>query len=133
MEKNIRQEWIFQSLKIIDYFLSFIKKKNWFFFFQNILSLSIIKHTCKEIMIISLSMMSWKPEEKYTRCSFDGTETKLLVYGSKPRIYEEFPWIHKEIKLEFTRRKFDKMSVFIDNSLICLLTTTKHINTEINV
>ena len=35
-------------------------------------------------------MMSRKPEEKHTRCSLDGTKTKLLVPGSKPQIHEGF-------------------------------------------
>ena len=39
--------------------------------------------------------LSRNPEEKHTRCSLDGIETKLLVPGSKPRIHEGF--------LEFTR------------------------------
>ena len=30
-------------------------------------------------------------QRKHTRCSLDGTETKLLVRGSKPRIQEGFP------------------------------------------
>ena len=65
-------------------------------------------------------MMSQKPEEKYTRCSIDRIETKLLVSGSKPRIHEGFPEFTRRIKLESTIRKFDKTFVFIDNSLICL-------------
>ena len=81
----------------------------------------------------NLILMSRKPKEKHTRCSLDGTEIKLLVFYSKPGIHEGFSWIHKEIKLESTRRKFDKTSVFIDNSLIYLLMATKHINTKINV
>ena len=35
---------------------------------------------------------------KYTRYFFDRIKTKLLVFGSKSRIHEEFPWIYKEKK-----------------------------------
>ena len=35
-------------------------------------------------------VMSRKPEEKHTRYSLDGTETKLLVSDSKPRIHKGF-------------------------------------------
>ena len=64
--------------------------------------------------------MSWKPKKSTHDTLFDETETKLLVSGSKPQIHEGFLSIHKEIKLESIRRKFNKTSVFIDNSLICI-------------
>ena len=35
-------------------------------------------------------MMSQKLEED-TRCSLNGTKTKLLVFGSKPQIHEGLP------------------------------------------
>jgi len=33
--------------------------------------------------------MSWKPKESIHDALFDGTETNILVYGSKPQIHEE--------------------------------------------
>ena len=53
---------------------------------------------------------------KYTWCSLDGTETKLLTSGSKP-IHEGFPWIHKEENWNPLEKEFWQNSVFIVNSL----------------
>ena len=53
--------------------------------------------------------MSWKPEEKHTRYSLDGIETKLLVPGNKPRIHEVF--------LESTRGSLNPPEKIIDTSL----------------
>ena len=45
---------------------------------------------------------------KHTLYSLDGTETKLLVYSSKPRIHEGFPWIHKKENWNPPEKEFDK-------------------------
>ena len=68
-------------------------------------------------------MMSQKSKENIHNALFDRTETKLLVFYSKSRIYKVINWNPPE-------KEFDK-KVCILLIIICLpLMVTKHINTE---
>lgn len=55
--------------------------------------------------------MSWKSEKIAHDALFDGTETKLLVSTSKPRLHERFIK-SKVIGLESIIEKFEKNSEF---------------------
>ena len=72
-------------------------------------------------------METWR---KHTQCSLDRTETKLLVFSSKPRVTRGSLNPQGD-KLESTREKFEKkLCNFVDNNLKIELPleATMHLN-----